>query len=92
MHIFNCGRANQGQIQFNLVVQGYFAQLIAQFWKSVTNRSGSLSPEPHANEASKVGRSRRDMPGLQRHRLPAGYYPALARQKDLPPALYEVRR
>jgi len=32
------------------------------------------------------------MRGLQRHGLPAGYYPACARQKDLPSALHEVRR
>jgi hypothetical protein len=32
------------------------------------------------------------MPGLRRHRLPAGYYTARARQKDLSSALHEVRR
>jgi hypothetical protein len=38
----------EGEVQLNLVVQGYLAQLIAQFQKSVINRFGSSSPEPHA--------------------------------------------
>jgi hypothetical protein len=32
------------------------------------------------------------MPGLQWHRVPAGYYEASAGQKDLSSALHEVRR
>jgi hypothetical protein len=42
------GGRNQPVRQLNLVGKGYSAQLIAQFQKSVINRSGSLSPESHA--------------------------------------------
>ena len=46
MRIFDTAHgADQGELQLNLVIQGYSAQLIAQFQKSVINRSGRLSPE-----------------------------------------------
>jgi hypothetical protein len=48
---------DQGEVQLNLVVQGYSAQLIAQFQKTVINRSGSSNRSRTHNEANEVRRS-----------------------------------
>jgi hypothetical protein len=41
-------------VQLKLVVQGYPAQLIAQFQKNVINRSGLLRRSRMPNEANKI--------------------------------------
>ena len=45
-------KTHQVELQLNLVVQGYPAQLIAQFQKNVINRSGSPHRGRTHNEAN----------------------------------------
>jgi len=46
--VFNYAPTDQGGVQLNLAVQGYFTQLVAQFQKNVIKRIDGSSSESHA--------------------------------------------